>query len=428
MRILILATDIYTRGGVARYTATLAAALSGLPASADVLPLLGPIDSRLRGNDDGIRGNDAAGEGSCLILAPTTRKLTAAAKLRHTVRALRQARSRYDLVICSHLSQAPLAAMIRLRDGTPYFVVAHGSEAWGRLPALKRLALRGARAVLAVSAYTARAVAAANRIPRARVKVIHNAIPEELVQALTSSRSGPGRPQGPPLQPILLSVASLKPEHAYKGIDTVIQALPQIAAAVPGVRYLVAGDGEDRARLERLASALGVHDLVIFAGEVSDAELANLYRACKVFVLPSRASQQGDRWEGEGFGRVYVEAALAGKPVVGSTDGGAAEAVLDGRTGFLVDPRSVTDVGSAVIRLLQSPGWAASLGAVGRRWALERFTLAAMQKSLQPVLSSVVPRPSTFVRCPSAGRVEPATNALPRLSTNNPHGRLTTDN
>ena len=422
MRILILATDIYTRGGVARYTATLAAALSGLPAGVDVLPLLGEhgrasvipakagihfgdrceteditnVDSRLH-------GNDGCAECGAHILAPTADRLSAGMKIRHAVRALRQARSRYDFVICSHLSQSPIAATIGLRHGTPYMVVAHGSEAWGRLPILKRLAVRGARAVLAVSLYTARALAAVNRISPARVKVIYNAIPEELAQALASGRGDPrGRPgpQGPPLQPTLLSVASLKPEHAYKGVDTVIQSLPQIASAVPEVRYVVVGHGEDRVRLERLAFTVGVRDRVIFAGEVSDVQLANLLRTCDVFVLPSRAfRREGDRWQGEGFGRVYVEAALAGKPVVGSTEGGAAEAVLDGRTGLLVDPRSVTGVAMAAIRLLQAPDWAASLGVEGRRWALRRFTVAAMRRALARVLDEDLRLRESVVRC-----------------------------
>ena len=452
MRILILATDIYTRGGVARYTATLAAALSRLPAHVDVLPLLGRLDSHIRGNDNEpggdddeprrnsapARNDDADGalEAWHRILSPTTDRLTTTAKIRHAVRALRQGRSHYNLVICSHLSQAPIAAMIRLSAGTPYVVVAHGSEAWGRLPMLKRLAVRGARAVLAVSEYTARALAAANRIPPERVKVIHNAISEHLVQALTRGRGDPrgrpgqpqglplqsresGRPQGPPLRPMLLSVASLKPEHSYKGVDTVIQALPQIAAAVPKVRYIVAGEGEDRTRLERLASTLGVSDRVIFAGELSDGDLAHLFHSCDVFVLPSRASRsEDDRWEGEGFGRVYVEAALAGKPVVGSRDGGAADAVGENRTGLLADPRSVTSVARAVIRLLQSQHWAASLGAEGRRWALERFTVTAMRGALARTLGeeleletgsgkSVVRRPPlSVVRGPSPTRLE----------------------
>jgi len=127
-----------------------------------------------------------------------------------------------------------------------------------------------------------------------------------------------------------------------------------------------------------------------------------------------------------------VEAALAGKPVVGSVDGGAAEAVIDGRTGLLVDPRSVEQVAGAVIRLLESPDRAASLGAEGRRWALERFTVAAMRKSLEAVISSVVLSPASVVRgplsvvpCASSCVVRSTAVGLPPLTTDN--GQLTTD-
>jgi phosphatidyl-myo-inositol dimannoside synthase len=376
VRILILATDIFTRGGIARYTAALAEALSRVPARVDVLPLLGARDSRFSG--------DSATEAGYTTLTPTASQLGPAAKARHALRAMKQAGVRYDLVICSHLSQATIAALLRLRYGTPYLVVAHGSEAWQRLPAAKRLAVRRAGAVLAVSAYTARTMAVANRIPAARVKVIYNAIPDSLVTALA---------QGPAVRvdgasPTLLSVGSLRAEHAYKGFDTVIHALPRILAVVPAARYVVAGGGDDRGRLERLASTLGVAGHVTFTGEVSDAELVSLYRACDLFVQPSRTSQVPGQCEGEGFGRVYVEAALAGKPVVGSREGGAAEALLDGRTGWLVDPRSASDVADAVIRALKSPRLAALFGAEGRRWARSRFTVAAMRRSLAPILSA----------------------------------------
>jgi len=67
----------------------------------------------------------------------------------------------------------------------------------------------------------------------------------------------------------------------------------------------------------------GVAENVTFAGEIPDAELAELYRSCDVFVLPSRGQGWLGLEGGEGFGRVYIEAALAGKPVVGSRSGGA---------------------------------------------------------------------------------------------------------
>src|SRR5690606_19380500 len=76
---------------------------------------------------------------------------------------------------------------------------------------------------------------------------------------------------------VLLTVARLIPR---KGIDTVLQALP----ALPGVRYVVAGQGPDLARLEEMATRLGVRDRVVFTGAVDDGELPALYAAANVFV------------------------------------------------------------------------------------------------------------------------------------------------
>lgn len=181
MKVLILATDIYTRGGIARYTATLATALAQLlgPASVDVLPLL---------DNPGRRFAPAGYR----LLDATTARLTPIQKIRHLVRALRCASSGYDLVVCSHVSLAAVAALIRLRHGTPYLVVCHGSEAWKALPALKRAALRRADAVVAVSRFTAAAVSEANGIPEAKISLLPNAIPEDLVRRLRGPDCGAG--------------------------------------------------------------------------------------------------------------------------------------------------------------------------------------------------------------------------------------------
>ncbi len=125
---------------------------------------------------------------------------------------------------------------------------------------------------------------------------------------------------------------------------------------------------------------------IFVTGTVSDEELAQYYRSCDVFVLPSRAVARNGNWEGEGFGRVYVEAALAAKPVVGSLGGGAAEAVLPEKTGLLVEPSSAEQTGSAIIQLLESPAAAIEMGHAGRKWAKENFTEDALRKSLRGLL------------------------------------------
>ncbi len=155
MRVLILTPDIDTRGGIARYTATLALALAELAGGGNVhvLPLLG-----------------VAGAGEklppCRVFNPVAGRLSAAAKFRFAWKALGLGRRRYDLVVATHLGISVVAGMMRALYGTPFWVVCHGREAWGRFPADVRWAVRRAELLLPVSRFTAERVAKVNGIPQ----------------------------------------------------------------------------------------------------------------------------------------------------------------------------------------------------------------------------------------------------------------------
>jgi phosphatidyl-myo-inositol dimannoside synthase len=217
--------------------------------------------------------------------------------------------------------------------------------------------------------------------------VVYNAIPDSFAKSLLSkvppSDSITDLKRG---NPLLLSVSSLVRGNEFKGIDTIIRALPKILRKVPDLQYMVVGEGEIRPSLESLAVEIGVAENVNFLGEIPDSELAELYRLCDVFALPSRGQARLGVVGGEGFGRVYVEAALAGKPVIGSLSGGAAEAVLHGETGLLVNPDSTDEVAEAVLAVLGDPFRAARMGSAGRNWALDRFSEEALSNSLKELL------------------------------------------
>jgi len=376
MRILIVATDIQTKGGIARYTWTLASALGGLIGARNVHVLA-------------LVGKGGAIPEDFRILDVVTERLTLIAKIRFAGKALAQARHRYDLVVCTHLALAPIAGAIRLVYGSPYWVVCHGTEAWRRMGPTELLALRCADLVLPISRFTASMLHKVSRIPQSIIRVLYNAIPEGFTRMLASPQDASTvRADRNGSNKLLLSVGSLSSCHSYKGFDVVIRALPELLKAIPNLRYEIVGEGEHKEHLKKLADQVGVAHKVNFTGEISDPELAAHYRSCDIFVLPSKTSQRNKtHWEGEGFGRVYVEAALAGKAVVGSRSGGAAEAVLDGKTGLLVDPSSVSEVSGALLVLLQNPALAAKMGAEGRCWAQANFTVASLRKTLAELLS-----------------------------------------
>ncbi|HUU33153.1 MAG TPA: glycosyltransferase family 4 protein [Vicinamibacterales bacterium] len=166
---------------------------------------------------------------------------------------------------------------------------------------------------------------------------------------------------------VALSVGRLQ---ARKGHDVAIQALAAVAPEFPVLKYLIVGNGDERARLEGLVAHLHLADRVIFAGEVAETDLPAYFAACDVFLLPNRV-EQGDF---EGFGIVFLEAAAVAKPVIGGSSGGVVEAVADGETGLLVDGADVAAVAAALRALASSPERRRQLGAQGRVRAARQFT------------------------------------------------------
>lgn len=163
----------------------------------------------------------------------------------------------------------------------------------------------------------------------------------------------------------LLTVARLTP---HKGIDTALRVLALLVPRYPDLGYLVAGQGEDRPRLEQLAAGLGVADRVRWLGAVGDELLPSLYRNASVYLGLSRR----DGNEVEGFGISMVEASGSGVPVIGGRSGGVPDAVRDGETGLLVDPTAVDEIAAVTTQLLDDPTFALRLGTGGRR-AVEQF-------------------------------------------------------
>jgi len=166
--------------------------------------------------------------------------------------------------------------------------------------------------------------------------------------------------------PLLLTVARLVP---HKGIDIALSALAALASDHPRLHYLVIGQGEDAPRLAERARALGIADRVVFAGTLSDDEIAEAYATADIYVGLSRVDAGINA---EGFGIAFVEAAASGIPVVAGDSGGVRSAVRDGETGVVVDPLDARAAASAIDQLLRDPDHRRTIGAAGRR-AVEQY-------------------------------------------------------
>lgn len=149
-----------------------------------------------------------------------------------------------------------------------------------------------------------------------------------------------------------------------KGIEYFLDAVPQVLARFPKTRFLIVGDGQDRAELEAYAASKGCGNAVIFAGFRLD--VPGILKNVSISVLPSLS---------EGLSNVLIEAMASGIAVVATAVGGTPEIVDDKVTGLLVSPRDAAGLAHAISSLLENPRLAAQMGNAGRERIERRFSM-----------------------------------------------------
>jgi rhamnosyl/mannosyltransferase len=180
------------------------------------------------------------------------------------------------------------------------------------------------------------------------------------IKAAIAAHWAPGTNEGN----LLLFVGRLR---YYKGLDTLIQALPSIDAGL-----IVVGIGPMQAEWQALAHSLNVAERIAWMGEVPDADLPTVYHQASLFVLPASHPS-------EAFGLVQVEAMAAGLPVVCTELGtGTSYVNQNGVTGCVVPARDPKALANAINQLLSQPDLRGRMGEAARRRAADEFDLDIM--------------------------------------------------
>jgi glycosyltransferase involved in cell wall biosynthesis len=200
-----------------------------------------------------------------------------------------------------------------------------------------------------------------------KIVTVYNGLDLKRLQTLQTDRQEILRDLRLPLTPgmrFVTIVANLRSE--VKNHRMFLRAAQRIRGHTEKVAFVLAGEGELTGALGELAGQLGIQEDVFFIGGCT--KIAELLAVSEVCVLSSSS---------EGFSNSILEYMSAGKPVVATMVGGAAEAVIDGDTGFLVASNDDQAMAERILELLQDSEKAKRFGERGRRIVEEKFSLAA---------------------------------------------------
>jgi glycosyltransferase involved in cell wall biosynthesis len=245
------------------------------------------------------------------------------------------------------------------RSGRPLVVHVHSLEhdrsprgPDPRIVAEEQDGFDAAAAVVCVSRWTAARLTQASRIDPARLRVVHNALPGTPPDATRADGAVPGPRRL--AEPVVLFLGRVT---AQKGPDLFLEAAARVVKVLPGVKFVVAGDGDLLRHTVERAAALGLARHVAFTGFLGRDDVERAYAEADVFVLSSLS---------EPFGLTALEAAARGVPVILTRQSGAAEVLPDA---LRVDAWDGEDLANKILAVLRRPALAQFLAREGRREA-----------------------------------------------------------
>jgi len=263
--------------------------------------------------------------------------------------------ARHTLVFSTHLHLAPLAVPL-VKRGAQLAVFLHGSEAWEPLTEMRARALEHSGLVMANSRHTIHHFKRVNPdFADAAIRICPLGVPP-------AQSPVPGHS---PREPYALIVSRIVSAERHKGHDLLLELWPLIRQRFGNARLVIAGDGDDRRRLEEKCVNLGMRDAVDFLGRVDEGTLSRLYANCAFFVMPSSRL--------EGFGLAFLEAMRAGKACIAG-EGAAEEVIESALTGLIVADQNREALLEAITRLFNDPELCARMGRAGRERYLQHFT------------------------------------------------------
>jgi len=252
----------------------------------------------------------------------------------------------YDFILCTHINLLPFARIATGFSRKKIGVIHYGIEVWK--PTGRRFTdyiSPKCDPIISISDFSAERFSQWAGVPEQQIKLLPNAFHGEggglgdKPQYLIDRHGLDGRK-------VIMTLGRMDARERQKGFDELIDLMPELLQEDPTLYYLMAGDGDDRPRLETKVRDKGLEANIGFAGRVSNEEKADYYRLADVFSMAGRQ---------EGFGFVFIEALACGTPCVGSVLDGSRYALLHGELGELANPDVPGTLKNAIFKALSKP-------------------------------------------------------------------------
>lgn len=303
-------------------------------------------------------------------------------KIKFVITSLLNAR-KFDKIIIGHINLSIVGYLIKtIFPKKSLTLITHGIEVWSPLAGIKKTFINKTDKILAVSNFTKNKITAVQKIDGNRIAIFPNTIdsffsipsqfitPDYLKKRYNFNEN----------DFVLFTLTRLSSAEKYKGYDVVLQCLPGLLEQIPTLKYIIGGkyDPVEKERVDALINELKVNNVVQFAGFIKDEEICDHYQVGDIFIMPSK---------GEGFGIVFIEAAICGSKIIAGNKDGSVDALQNGELGVLVDPSDKNEISKAILLLYQNKSfWQQQNKKNLQQQTLNHFGFPVYKKRLNEVL------------------------------------------
>lgn len=368
MKILIIATGVFFKGGIERYTRYQYKALQELYGSEKVYlaSLLGgesnySFEEKLEVEyvQGGIRFAD---------------KITFLIKCIFLVK-----KHKIDTIICNHRQLSIIGYLSKKIFGVKYITNVYGLEIWSGMNRVETMALLNSDRIIGDCNFILNYIQKHFHYPDFKMDLLYDAVdtqrflPKEKNETLYDKYKIPGNK---------FIIATIGRLERNKGHEIIIKTLPLIDESIV---YLIVGGGNQIESLKKLAASLNLQDRVIFTGRVPESDLVNCYNIADLIVLLSTF----DKNEGEGLPFGLIEASACGKPIICGNQDGSQDAISrELPNGMLINPLDQTQLKEAINLYFNDKNMLSLHGSNGRKFVTGNFEYEKFKEKQKQILES----------------------------------------